>query len=453
MGQTWDGVLSAPRPGRPASVRKIQRRAAWILPVAAGVLAGLVQLVADHGIVTFVVIAWFGSFYAPTAAAWWLACRAPQRLRSVVVRLTIGAVLVAVFVAIFGAAAPPHQLARATAPVGPINAAAADRAALNTLMTYYDKSTGRWTISTSGWWSSAVTLSTMIAADRALGVPAPSATIARTYDLNIDLEGPDTTNHYRDDTAWFGEAWLDAYEVTGELRYLHTAEVDDAYVGAGWTGTCGGGVDWAVPGITGYQQKNAITNSLYLDLSARLYTRTHQRKYLDRATSEWQWLSHTGLIGRDHLVLDHLDTHCQPTGVRWSYNQGGIAAALLELDRATGHTGYLTTARQITDAATTTPLLNRHGILTDPCEPSGGCVVDGATFKDADELDIAKLNAALPDHPYDAYLTRQATTAYRNDRLVGDKYGLSLAGPPTTTNSADQATAVAVLTAALQAQR
>jgi hypothetical protein len=119
----------------------------------------------------------------------------------------------------------------------------------------------------------------------------------------------------------------------------------------------------------------------------------------------------------------------------------------LELNKATGDSGLLTTAGQIADAATTSTTLNPNGILTEPCE-SGGCGGDGPSFKGVFVRNLDELDRALSGQPYVQYLATQANSAYANDRNSLDQYGLHWAGPFDSADAARQHSALDLMVAA-----
>lgn len=325
------------------------------------------------------------------------------------------------------------------------NAGSRSTAAATALMMLWDRDTGLF--ETNGWWTAANALTAVIDNARISGMGSYRYAITQTYDKNVDARQGQFRNEYLDDTGWWGLAWIAAYDLTGDSRYLNTARADADHMRAYWTAKCGGGVQWN----TDIAYKNAITNELYIQLNAALHNRiAGDTTYLQRAQEGWAWFRDSGMINSGYLINDGLNDSCVNNGEpTWTYNQGVILGALTELHRATGDAALLSTARSLANASTSSTYLNPGGILREVNE-GDDCNSDGASFKGAYVRGLGKLNAALGDRPYGGYLDRQADAAYGNARESLDMYGPHWSGPrvPVTEGHGCQHGALDLLNAA-----
>jgi hypothetical protein len=322
---------------------------------------------------------------------------------------------------------------------------AADRrtAAATALMMRFDRGTGLF--DGNGWWTGANALTAIIQNIQRTGMNSYRYAISSTYDKQIGARQGQFRNEYLDDTGWWGLAWVAAYDVTGDSRYLNTARADADWMHAYWDTRCGGGVYWR----TDRTVKNAISNSLYIQLNASLSRRVPgDTVYRQRAQTGWSWFQSTGMLNSGNLVNDGVNlSTCRNNGdVTWTYNQGALINALVELNRLTGDAAALATARRIGDALTTSTYLSPGGILREPNEPDA-CSGDGVSFKGPAMRGLGVLNTAAGG-AYNGYLQRNAASAYANARDSLDFYGSHWAGPFRGTSHGCQHSALDLLNAA-----
>ena len=156
-------------------------------------------------------------------------------------------------------------------------------------------------------------------------------------------------NEYLDDSAWWGIAWLKFHERTKDPRYLRTARAIHEHMANNWRKE--GGVSWAEDADK--RDPNAITNSLFVVLSARLLRLTEQKAFLDWAEKALAWEKEaklydgSGIVDRPGHVADY-----------WTYNQGAYLGGLEALHSATGKMEYLDEA-----AAVATTIIAKTGVV------------------------------------------------------------------------------------------
>jgi predicted alpha-1,6-mannanase (GH76 family) len=246
-------------------------------------------------------------------------------------------------------------------------------AGITALQRWYHPATGLW--QGTGWWNSANALTAVIRYTKLTGDGRHAGVISTTFTA-AQRQHANFVNTYYDDNAWWALAWIAAFDLTRDQRYLEVAKVIFARNTAAWDDSCGGGLRWHARST----YKNAITNELFFTLAALLHQRSPGGSYLTWAQRGWEWFSAKGFIGPAGLVNDGITPSCQNNGATtWTYNQGVILGGLAALSEITGDRGYLTQGEQI--AAATLRRLASGGILAEPCESGAVCNEDQAQFK------------------------------------------------------------------------
>jgi predicted alpha-1,6-mannanase (GH76 family) len=317
------------------------------------------------------------------------------------------------------------------------------------LQRWYSPWTGRWR--TTGWWNAANALTAVIDYTQRTRRRNYAWVINRTF-RSARYRHADFLNRFFDDNGWWALAWIRAYDLTGEVRYLDAARrIFDNMVTA-WDDTCRGGLWWNED----RKYKNAITNELFLSLAARLQLRSPAGagKYLDWALREWHWFSASGMIGSKCLVNDGLTSGCQNNGKpAYTYNQGVILGGLADLYEITGDNSFLRHGESIADAAlrelTNPPTAKPPGILTEPGEAEMiGRRGDGSQFKGIFVRNLYDFYRHSQRAEYRDFIFRNARSIWENSRNPKNQFGLRWAGPFDTADASRQSSALDAFNAA-----
>lgn len=268
--------------------------------------------------------------------------------------------------------------------------------------------------------------------------------------LATSLNPEDWLDGFYDDDLWWALAWINAFDVTGDGSYLTLAEGIFAAVSKSWPTRCfNGGIYWSWE----KEYTNAIANELFMSTAAHLANRVSADKkqgYVNWAKRTLAWFLKSGMINKQGTINDGLTEDCKNNRqTAWSYNQGVILGALVELNSAAPDRSYLPLATRIAKAALE-KLSDDNGILHDSCEP--GCGGDASQFKGIFMRNLQALHAAAPDAAYVEAARRNADSIWKNDRggNMGVVFGVNWAGPYRgPANATMQSSAMDALVAAI----
>ncbi|RAO78161.1 glycoside hydrolase family 76 protein [Dyella jiangningensis] len=337
------------------------------------------------------------------------------------------------------AAAFPAAAADLASPDSPradgSTAVARARVAADVLMGSYDPNKAWFP---SSWWNSAVALQTIGDYMRRTGDRRYLGELDNTFEkdkgafpggvLSGDPLLGNFTSRAIDDSEWWGLTWVQAYDLTRNPKYLDMAVTIANYVDGFWdTSTCSGGVWWNAERT----YKNAVTNGLWIRLTAELHNRIPgDTVWLSRSRTAWSWFQNSGMINANGLVNDGLTNACTNNGQNvWSYNQGLAIGAGLELWRATRDPGILASVRQLADAAIGPNALVTNGVLSEACDViTQTCDDNAKQFKGIFMRYWTDLVDTTHNPRYAAFLAQQAEGIWNNDRDAAGRLGTRWSG-------------------------
>jgi predicted alpha-1,6-mannanase (GH76 family) len=226
-------------------------------------------------------------------------------------------------------------------------------------------------------------------------------------------------NDYYDDMAWMGLALLRAEQLgladaAGLVRRLWVA------IRAGWDPRHGG-IVWR----RGDTYTNTPANAPAAILAARLHRYGGSDEDLTWARRIVDWLHETLVDAQTGIVWDgvHPETGERPSPELYTYNQGTVVGADVELFRCTGDGGHLRRAERTATAALTRLAEPVTGLL--PAEGDG----DGGLFKGILARYLGDLVTTAPPGSADSASRRVLATLRRNGVAVAQAAPGGTVGP------------------------
>jgi predicted alpha-1,6-mannanase (GH76 family) len=313
-------------------------------------------------------------------------------------------------------------------------------AAVAALQLWYRPRSGLW--QSAGWWNSANALTALVDYMSLSRDLSYLPVVAQTFDRAPGWRRHGFINEFYDDCAWWGLAWLNAFDLSADRRYLSTAAAIFRHMVTGWDETSGG-VWWS----RRRDYKNAITNELFGLLAVRLYLRTEQQDYLLWARRSWEWFAASGMIGPSGLVNDGLTADGRNNGgTTWTYNQGVMLGLLADLYVATSDRSYLSAGSVTAEAALRSLTVDQ--VLTEPGrgEPSGDLV----QFKGIFVRNLRAFAAHAPFPGYREFTLANASSAWERARNASGQFGYRWEGPFDRADAGRQSSALDLLNAAIE---
>ena len=220
-------------------------------------------------------------------------------------------------------------------------------AAVGALQHWYNPRTGLW--KTAGWWNCANALTVVIHHSQRTGERryryVIETTFSRAQRVNLGF-----SNEYYDDDGWWALAWIAAFDLIGDEKYLDLAR--KLFAGMALAGmTCAAACGGRAKTLEERDTERAVLAHCRTPASA--HDRFRQRRgHLSRlGAARVAVVSGQRAICPAGLVNDGLTADCANNGdTAWTYNQGVIARGLTVLDEITGDSTYLRQAEAIATA-------------------------------------------------------------------------------------------------------
>lgn len=243
---------------------------------------------------------------------------------------------------------------------------------------------------------------------------------------------------FYDDECWMTLTLLRAFEVTGEAKYLSRAQTLYTDIMTGWDTNCCGSTRGGVWWDKAKTQKATAANAGAALAGARLYRFTGNALYLTFAQQVYAFWYANMVNASTGQVCDHFNPDGSKVWWRFTYNEGLMIGASLELHEVTGTASYLANAHRIAGYMVTQEVAGtRYGAVLHDGD-NNGCGGDCHQFKGAAYRYLALLY--LHDKTKTQYfnvLRNSAEAVWNLARETNSTiFSVSWAGPPQT--SVDQ---------------
>lgn len=158
--------------------------------------------------------------------------------------------------------------------------------------------------------------------------------------------GHDT--RFYDDNAITGIELVDAFQISGDKKYLEQAELAMDFIMTGEDTTCGGGVLWNETEGKGVGEKGISANGFSVYLALKLYQINNKKLYLDYANRIYKWVK-TNLQNPDNLIYWNgiYVKDCSVNKAIWTYNTAIMILNDIEFYKLTNDKSFLKDASQM----------------------------------------------------------------------------------------------------------
>jgi mannose/cellobiose epimerase-like protein (N-acyl-D-glucosamine 2-epimerase family) len=236
---------------------------------------------------------------------------------------------------------------------------------------------------------------------------------------NAWLHFPGNDDKFYDDNAWVMIIFIEAFETTGEKRYLDRAAEVMKWQRSGWSDETGG-MRWASNPENAQAEDRTTSATAGSALAAILLAKNGVDKDENLAWAKklLNWID-TKMVDSDGLVRDGLYAKTwKVMETKWTYNTGVPIRAYVELFKLTKDKEWLSKATKLGDAAIDRTKGLYDGLVTDPEKRYW---YDGSYFVHYLVDGLVQLSKATRDRKYVQEAKRNAEFAvkYLKDPIDG----------------------------------